>query len=105
MINWVNEVCKWPFKRIIPCHLENNLKATSVDFKRAFNFLYEPETGVNTQKSWASILSTLTFSSPANRIVYPAPLEEDLAVLANASKELTQSGVLYPEGKLLKRKA
>ena len=30
---------KWPIRRIISCHLDNNIPASAAEFRRAFNFL------------------------------------------------------------------
>lgn len=93
VMKWVDAICKWPFKRIIPCHLANNIKATPSDFRTAFDFLYEP-------KSKTNILNIFGKGSSA---ICPIPLEEDLQVLREASKSLTTGGVLFPEAALLKR--
>ncbi|MGK7932646.1 MAG: DUF4336 domain-containing protein [Microcystaceae cyanobacterium] len=39
VLNWVNQVSNWDFKRIIPSHFSSPLKATPDDFKQAFAFL------------------------------------------------------------------
>lgn len=95
---WVDQVCKWPFTRIIPCHLSNDLKATPEDFKDAFDFLYEPK---KEDKNAMSAIFKVFDLKKQKKLA--APLEEDLTVLSTASRELTKSGVLYPVGKLLSR--
>ena len=97
-MSWVNQVCKWPFKRIIPCHMSNDLKADSVDFRAAFDFLYEPP----------NYLSATSFRRGLKRLFSgmgssPIPLPEDVEFLSETSKKLTDSNVLYPEAPLLKR--
>ena len=81
---------KWPFTRIIPCHLANDLRATGKDFRRAFEFLEEPS-------------KTTSFPTlfPAKKL--PMPLPEDLALLDLASGILTKQGVVKPEAPLVKR--
>ena len=82
VLNWADKVAKWDIKRIIPCHLENDLKATGKDFRRAFNFLEEPK----------------RFEAPA-----PRALEADAQVLLNVSRSLTQQEQIFPPRPLLKR--
>ena len=38
-LDWVDEVCRWDFKRIVPAHLKNNIAAGPSSFRRAFSFL------------------------------------------------------------------
>lgn len=93
VLEWADKVSKWPIKRIIPCHFSNNLKASSADFRKAFEFLEEPE----------KIPFPLSLFSTPRKLV-PSPNERDCALLTNASVELTKSGVLFPEAKLVPRK-
>ena len=86
---------KWPFTRIIPCHLANDLKATGKDFRRAFEFLEEPPSKTT---SSSTLFSTLF---PSKRL--PKPLPEDLALLDLASGILTKQGVVKPEAPLVRR--
>lgn len=39
MLDFADEVSKWPIERIIPAHLKNNLKYTGKDYRAAFSFL------------------------------------------------------------------
>ena len=39
VLEWADQVSKWNIKRIIPSHLENNIKANGREFREAFNFL------------------------------------------------------------------
>jgi hypothetical protein len=74
-IMWVDKVCqRFDFKRVIPGHLNNNLKAGPKEFSAAFDMLR---------------------STPGKR--YPQrPLPEDLALLQKASDLLTKFGVVGP---------
>ena len=36
---WADRVARWPFERIIPCHLDCPIAASPSDFRQAFNFL------------------------------------------------------------------
>jgi hypothetical protein len=38
-LDWVEQVCQWPFQRIIPCHSEAPITAGAVEFRQAFSFL------------------------------------------------------------------
>jgi Domain of unknown function (DUF4336) len=87
VLNWADKVSKWPIKRIIPCHLENDIAATGRDFRRAFNFLEVPKT------------------FPFNIIDPPAPraLDRDVVVLTNASATLTKQKQVFPPAQLVRR--
>lgn len=89
VIDWVNRVAKWPFKRIIPCHLSNDLAATPSDFKRAFDFLFEDE-----KTAWP-LLGGPRRSPQVN----PA----DAKLLEDISVQLTAQGTLYPAAPKMKR--
>lgn len=39
VLRWVDKVSKWPIKRIIPAHFQNNIKASNKQFSNAFDFL------------------------------------------------------------------
>lgn len=98
VLDWVDRVSKWPFKRIIPCHLANNIAATPQDFRKAFRFL---EKG----SSPRSLSSSAFFG---DRLMYlfgggggggaggAQPLAEDLQFLRDAEKTLVELGTLFP---------
>ena len=75
-LEWVDRVCaRFPnFQRIIPCHLNNNVKANAKEFYEAFDPLR---------------------STPA-KLIPQRPLAEDLALLQDASDLLTNFGVVAP---------
>lgn len=72
---WVERVTRFPFMRIIPCHLDNDIKATGKDFALAFAFL---DSDAKTTKTAAR------------------PLKDDLRLLQTASDKLTDLGVVEP---------
>ncbi|KAL9178612.1 hypothetical protein ACHAXT_001950 [Thalassiosira profunda] len=39
VLDFADEVAKWPIQRIIPAHLKNNLQYTGKDYRAAFSFL------------------------------------------------------------------
>ena len=39
VLDFADEVAKWPIERIIPAHLKNNLQYTGKDYRAAFSFL------------------------------------------------------------------
>ena len=82
VLNWADKVAKWDIQRIVPCHLENDIKATGKDFRRAFNFLEERK----------------LFESPA-----PKALDADAQVLLNVSVALTQQKQIFPPRPLIRR--
>lgn len=75
---WRDRICdRFDFVRIIPSHLNNNIKATKADFKEAFEVLANnPKTG--------------------KPVVTQRPLAEDLALLQTASDILTKYGIVGP---------
>jgi len=74
-LDWVDRVCtRFDFTRIIPCHLNNNVKATPKQFRAAFDVLAS-----NTRQGI---------------IKNQRPLAEDLALLQKASDLLTDLGVV-----------
>lgn len=88
VLKWADTVADWSIQRIIPCHFANDIKATSKDFRKAFEFLEEP-----------SFLQNLGLDSLA-----PSALPADGQLLSDASENLTNQGVLFPEAPLVKRK-
>jgi hypothetical protein len=38
-IAWADQVASWDFVRIIPCHFDNAIAATPIEFRQAFSFL------------------------------------------------------------------
>jgi hypothetical protein len=74
-LEWANKVAsRFDFERIIPCHLNNDIKASPADFLAAFEVLS---------------------SDPKNgNIKGQRPLAEDLALLQKASDLLTQLGIV-----------
>ena len=75
-LDWCNRITKrFDFVRIIPCHLNNNIKATPADFKEAFEVLAnDPLSG--------------------KPVTPQRPLAEDLALLQKASDVLTKFGIV-----------
>lgn len=67
VLAWADRVSRWPIKRIIPAHMDNNIPSTGAEFRRAFSFLE----GKNT-----------------------APLQADYALLNAASTILTKFGIV-----------
>jgi len=74
-LDWVDRVCaRFNFTRIIPCHLNNNVKAGPKQFRAAFD--------------------VLASDTKAGIIKNQRPLDEDLALLQKASDLLTGLGVV-----------
>lgn len=73
-LEWVNRVSQYDFERIIPSHLNNNVKAGPEEFRTAFDVLRnDPKSGIKYK---------------------PRPLEEDLALLQKASDILTDFNIV-----------
>lgn len=76
VLSWADKISQsWSIKRIIPSHFENNIGATSKDFRKAFEFLVAKD---------------------MTSIAYPRPLDEDSSLLRAASDLLTKLGVVAP---------
>ncbi len=87
VLKWADRVAQWKIKRIIPSHLANDIKASSRDFRRAFNFLES------------------SGSKQGRERAAPTGLPQDVQFLDDVSKALTESGVLFPAAaKVLRRK-
>lgn len=72
VLDWADRIAQWPIKRIIPSHMQNNIKATASEFRNAFSFL-ETETPVG-----------------------PRPDEKDFYLLNIVSDIFTTLGVVAP---------
>lgn len=82
VLDFADQVAKWPIERIIPAHLKNDLKYTGKDYRMAFSFL---EAG----------------GVPKG---LPKPLKGDLQALLDAEEGLLESGAIvrcppFPGGK------
>ena len=97
VLAWADQVSKWPIRRIIPCHLANDIKASGKDFRRAFNFLEDLKKG-----GGGGGLAAL-FSGGGAEGKAPQGLDKDVAFLSDISKQLTEQGVLFPEAPLVRR--
>ena len=102
VLRWVQDICKWDFQRIIPCHLENDIAADKEDFSRAFEFLRRASTDrISVKNSYSfrawldGIVSSFSQQSSIS-IQSPKPTDEDLSLLRKASALLTQLGVVAP---------
>mmetsp|Transcript_508 Transcript_508/g.574 ORF Transcript_508/g.574 Transcript_508/m.574 type:complete len:484 (-) Transcript_508:248-1699(-) len=81
-----DEVAEWPFERIVPCHLENNLRAGPDEWLEAFSFLEDVE-GLPPLLKPIQVLS------------------DDVDFLNEAEKALVAAGTLFPkEAKLAARR-
>jgi len=90
VLDWADDVAQWPFTRIIPCHLSNDIKAGPKDFRRAFEFL---EAGGTTTPSTSLPLPVPIPSLDSARA---GPLPEDGKLLVDFNKALIATGVLPP---------
>jgi hypothetical protein len=77
-INWADEVAKWDFQWIIPCHFDAPIKAEPQQFRQAFSFLEKNPSGG-------------LFNSNS----YPL-LEDDFQVLRDIDQELNRFGIVPP---------
>ena len=128
----MDDVCTWGFRRVIPCHLANDVAATPQIFRRAFDFLDEvgsSNVGAEGTKAAAGAgaaagppasppaglfdqafalfnpASLLDAASGGARGGAPQLVAGDFALLAKASQILTVVGVIGPPvaGQLARR--
>lgn len=92
VIEFVDNVCKWNFRRVIPCHLANNISCGPKDFRDAFSFLEEKK---------KPLPFPLSLFQSQKKL--PAADVRDCKLLIDASKSLTEQGVLYEAAPLLPR--
>ena len=71
-LDWVDSVCKWDFRRVVPAHLKNNIEAGPASFRRAFSFL-------------------TVEGEPSGQ---PKPRRDDLQTLLDAEKSLEAMGAI-----------
>lgn len=88
---WADVVSKWPIKRLIPCHLANNVPTTGAEVRKAFRFLEERAS----QSSGFAIF----FNKKEDQDIPAA----DLAFLLEAEEGLVKSGTIGPAAPLVKR--
>jgi hypothetical protein len=79
-LNWASQVALWQFERIIPCHLQAPINATSQQFRQAFSFLEK-----------YPAISAGAFNSNT----YPLP-EQDFQLLQELDETLNQRGFVPP---------
>jgi hypothetical protein len=79
-INWADQVAKWDFNWIIPCHLDAPIKATPAQFRQAFAFLEK-------QPAFSAGLF--------NNNSYPLP-EADFQLLRDIDSGLNKLGIVPP---------
>jgi hypothetical protein len=94
VLAWADRVAKWPFTRIVPCHLESPIQTTPADFRAAFGFLEEDRRGP------AAALSQL-FGGGRPR---PVLVKGDLAALEEAEVGLVEAGSLFERGAKVSRR-
>jgi hypothetical protein len=77
-LDWANQIARWNFQRIIPCHLDAPIQATPAQFRQAFAFLEQ---------------SVTEDSSVSHSVALP---EEDLEFLKELDKTLSKTGITPP---------
>lgn len=88
VLDWADEVSSWPFTRVIPCHLANDVATTPQEFRQAFSFLERSGGNSGLASLWD------TFNGSKKRGV--EPLAQDLQFLRDAEKTLVEAGTLFP---------
>lgn len=93
VLDWADRVAKWPFRRVIPCHLANDVATTPQEFRKAFRFL-EKGGGGGGVSMGGGLLSL--FNGGRAAAGGAQPLAEDFEFLRNAEKTLVDLGTLFP---------
>lgn len=100
VLDWADRVAKWPFRRVIPCHLANDVAATPKEFRKAFRFL-ETDSGARggggggVAEGLASLFGG-GGGGGGGKGKGAQPLAEDLQFLRDAEKTLVGLGTLFP---------
>jgi len=68
---WVDRICQWPIKQVIPCHFASPIQADSQEFKQAFSFLlkdsYLPKDDLECLESIDSFLVRWRLTPPPDK--------------------------------------
>ncbi|CAM9349344.1 unnamed protein product, partial [Ectocarpus sp. 6 AP-2014] len=94
VLDWADRVAKWPFQRVIPCHLANDVSTTPKEFRKAFRFLEKGGSGGSGGS--AGLLSLFGGGAGGGASGGAKPLPEDLQFLRDAEKTLVKLGTLFP---------
>lgn len=95
VLDWADRVAKWQFRRVIPCHLANDVATTPQEFRKAFRFLEKGGGGGGGGVSMGGRLLSL-FNGGGGGAGGAQPLAEDLQFLRDAEKTLVDLGTLFP---------
>jgi len=112
VLAWADRVSKWPFTRIVPCHLSNDIRAGPAEFRRAFAFL-EPLSPAHARTATAVSAASMEIPNPLARLLttkrsvtsdpsWSTPsmaTPEDSRLLRTASDILTRLRIVYPAAK------
>jgi hypothetical protein len=104
VLRWVDRVSRWEIRRIIPSHLENNIRADGRDFRKAFAFLnpVEAEAGARAGAAGARTVEAgrphpiFETQQPTNT-QGTQPTVGDFALLQTLSKLFTRLGIVAEE--------
>lgn len=100
VLDWADRVAEWPFRRVIPCHLGNDIATSPKEFRKAFGFL---EKGGGRDESVAGGLRSLFGGGGGGKGAEPLP--EDLQFLRDAEKALVGLGTLFPAAEPIDRRS
>ncbi|CAM9927035.1 unnamed protein product, partial [Hapterophycus canaliculatus] len=92
VLDWADRVARWPFRRVIPCHLANDVATTPQEFRKAFRFL-EKSDGAASKGGLASLFGGGSLGG-GKQVAKPLP--EDMQFLRDAEKTLVGLGTLFP---------
>ncbi len=107
VLDWADRVAKWPFRRVIPCHLANDVSTTPKEFRKAFSFLEKGGAGGGGGDggggAFGEGLASLFGGSGEGKGAQP--LAEDLQFLRDAEKTLVELGTLFPAAEPVDRRS
>ena len=98
VLAFVEKVSKWPIRRIIPGHLNNNIIINnSREFSNAFNFLRSKKTDRQQTIPSSNILSLFLNKKKDEEVHNESELEaNDLKLMRTLSDLFTKLGVIAP---------
>jgi len=90
---WINRVARWPFRSIIPAHLQAPVAAGPADFVAAFDFLPQKKAAPAWENPFAAV-----FSKPQAALATAAPFAEgDMRTLRSIGDLVGRLGVIKDE--------
>ncbi|KAK3271149.1 hypothetical protein CYMTET_20485 [Cymbomonas tetramitiformis] len=95
VLEWVDRVCKWNFKRIIPCHFDAPIQATPREFREAFLFLGDGKERASYPEDRPQQRPRLPFGPTWKRSPQQYYPEDDMVLIRGVAQFLIQIGIIF----------